>query len=404
MTADELYGFCHNHRNIYCYGAGRYGRTLLVHLREKGLDLSAFLVTGQPAEKEILGKPVISVKDISFVEGDGVLLAVSSRFMESMKQELMRQGVREYVWVNENLLEEIEADTEFMECSSSRPYVNVLMYHRVAKEPCDTYGIVVSPEHFAEQMAYIAETFHAVRTEDDWSHIEKPSVAVTFDDGYADNFHNALPILEEYGIPVTFFVSTEHLGTDELFWWDILEGMFRVCRQGEVGLGNRKFDSENLQEAHSFLRCLLPEERSELLSDAMKHQDLPGDIWGRRALSIEELQQMSKSPLVTIGLHTVTHSSLSNEPESLQNHEIASSKARLEEIIGKKATVLSYPFGDYNEATLAILKECDIKKAFTVTGGVDFGKGKFEIPRNKVTDIDGKGMEKMLRRCHCLYA
>lgn len=403
MTADELYGFCHNHRNIYCYGAGRYGRTLLVHLREKGLDLSAFLVTGQPAEKEILGKPVISVKDISFVEGDGVLLAVSSRFMESMKQELMCQGVRDYTLVNENLLEEIEADTEFIECSSSRPHVNVLMYHRVAKEPCDTYGIVVSPEHFAEQMAYIAENFPVVRTEEDWSHIQEPSVAVTFDDGYADNFHNALPILEEYGIPATFFVSTEHLGTDELFWWDILEGMFRTCRQGGVCLGNRMFGSENLQEAHSFLRCLLPEERSAMLSEAMKHQDLPGDILRRRTLSIEELQQLSRSPLATIGVHTVTHSSLSHEPKSLQKYEIASSKARLEEIIGKKATVLSYPFGDYNETTLAILKECDVKKAFTVTGGVDFDKGKFEIPRNKVTDIDGKGMEKMLRRCRCLY-
>lgn len=404
MTADELYDFCHSHRNIYCYGAGRYGRTLLVHLREKGLDLAAFLVTGQPAEAEILGKPVKSVKDVSFAEGDGMLLAVSSRFMESMKQELMRHGVRDYAWVNENLLEEIEADTEFIEGSSSRPYVNVLMYHRVAKEPCDAYGIVVSPENFEEQMAYIAGKFPAVRTEGDWSHIQEPSVAVTFDDGYADNFHNALPVLEKYGIPATFFVSTEHLGTNELFWWDILEGLFRACRQGTVHLGNQKFDRENLQDAHSFLRGLLPDERSILLSEAVKYQDLPGDIMGRRALSLEELQQLSKSPLVTIGAHTVTHSSLSHEPESLQRQEIAASKARLEELIGKDVHVFSYPFGDYNEETRVILNECGIRKAFTVTSGLEFGKGKFEIPRNKVANITGKGLERLMRMCSCLYA
>lgn len=404
MTADELYDFCHSHRNIYCYGAGRYGRTLLVHLREKGLDLSAFLVTGQPAEAEILGKPVKSVKDISFAEGDGVLLAVSSRFMESMKQELMRHGVRDYAWVNETLLEEIEADTKFIECSSSRPYVNVLMYHRVAKDPCDAYGIVVSPENFAEQMAYIAENFSVVRTEDDWSHIQEPSVAVTFDDGYADNFHNAMPVLEKYDISSTFFVSTEHLGTNELFWWDVLEGMFRACRQGKICLGNRTFDKENLQAAHSFLRGLLPEERSALLCEAMKHQELSENIKGRRALSLEELQQLSESPLVTIGVHTVTHSSLSHEPKSLQRQEIATSKARLEELIGKGVHVLSYPFGDYNEETMVILNECGIKKAFTVTSGLEFGKGKFEIPRNKVANITDKGLERLMRMCCCLYA
>lgn len=403
MTADELYGFCHSHRRIYCYGAGRYGRTLLVHLREKGLDLSAFLVTGQPAEEEILGNPVRSVKDISLAEGDGVLLAISSRFMEEMKQELMHHGIRDYAVVDERLLKKIEVDTEFSDGSSAKPFVNVLMYHRVAKEPYDAYDIVVSPENFAEQMAYLAKNFLVVRTEDDWSHIQEPSVAVTFDDGYADNFHNALPVLEKYGIPATIFVSTEHLGTEELFWWDILEGMFRVCRQGKVCLGNQKFDKENLQEAHGFLRSLLPEERSVLLCEAMKHKELSEDIMGRRALSLEELQQLSKSPLVTIGVHTVTHSSLSHEPKDLQKKEIADSKARLEELIGKEATVLSYPFGDYDEETLAILNGCGIKKAFTVTGGLYLGKEVFEIPRNKVTDIDGKGLERLLRRCRCLY-
>lgn len=404
MTADELYGFCHSHRRIYCYGAGRYGRTLLVHLREKGLDLATFLVTGQPVEQEILGRPVRSVKDMSFVEGDGVLLAVSSRFMESMEQELIRRGICDYAWVDEKLLEDIEADTKFLECSSFRPFVNVLMYHRVAKEPYDAYGIVVSPEHFAEQMAYLAENFPVVRTEDDWSHIQEPSVAVTFDDGYADNFHNALPVLEKYGIPATFFVSTEHLGINELFWWDLLEGLFRACRRGTVHLGNQKFDRKNLQDAHSFLRGLLPDERSILLSEAVKYQDLPGDVRGRRALSLEELQQLSKSPLVTIGAHTVTHSSLSHEPESLQRQEIATSKARLEELIGKDVHVLSYPFGDYNDETMAILNECGIRKAFTVTSGLEFCKGKFEIPRNKVANITGKGLERLMRMCSCLYA
>lgn len=403
MTTEEIYSFCNSHTRIFCYGAGRYGRTLLVHLREKGLDLSAFLITGQPAEQKILGKPVRNVNDICFAEGDGVLLAVSSRFMEDMKQKLVSLGIQDYAVVDEELFEKIEGDTEFSDCSSDRPFVNVLMYHRVAKESCDSYDITVSPEHFADQMAYIARYFPVVRTEDDWSDIREPSVAVTFDDGYADNFHNALPVLEKYNIPATFFVSTENLGTNKLFWWDILEGIFRIRRQGAVRLGQREFSSKNLNEAHSFLRGMLPDKRAALLDEVTKHQELPGDIMERCVLSLKELRLLSESPLVTIGAHTITHSSLSHEPKALQMQEIAVSKTRLEEIIGKVVSVLSYPFGDYNEETIAILKECDIKKAFTVTGGLSFGSGGFEIPRNKVPDTDSKGLERIMRKCRCLY-
>lgn len=405
MTISDLHDFCRRHSKIFCYGAGRYGRTLWVHLQERGIDIEAFLITGEPPDDDVLGKPVRSIHEMTFAKGDGVILAISSRFIGAMQRELALQGVQEYAIVDERLLEEIESATEFSHCLSKVPYINVLMYHRVAEESRDSYEITVSPGNFAEQMAYLNENFPVLRFDDEWERITKPSVVVTFDDGYADNFHNALPVLERYNIPVTFFVSTEHLGTNDLFWWDILDGLFSACLDGSIRLGNRQFNRNELKAANSFLRKMLPEKRNDIIDEAMrKATELPKTISKRRILSIKELKQLSESSLVTIGAHTVTHSSLSHEPKTVQEWEIKASKRRLEDIIGRELSVFSYPFGDYNEETLSILKDCGIKKACTVAGGLYSRNDFFRIPRNKVLNVNGREFEKFMEKCYCIYA
>ena len=103
--------------------------------------------------------------------------------------------------------------------------VVVLCYHRVTSRPSDINSIIVSPDNFRAQMGYLKRNFRIVRFEENWEHLDKPAVAVTFDDGYADNLTVALPILEEMGIPATFFISTGNIGTRDEFWWDALERM-----------------------------------------------------------------------------------------------------------------------------------------------------------------------------------
>ena len=107
---------------------------------------------------------------------------------------------------------------------------------------------------------------------------------------------------------------------------------------------------------------------------------------GNRALTVEELRQMSQSPCITIGGHTITHNMLSAEPEDIQRHEIVGSKARLEEILEKPVTTFSYPFGaerDYTEKTVDIVKTAGyIKAATTSVGLVDERVSSMLIPRN----------------------
>ena len=101
----------------------------------------------------------------------------------------------------------------------------ILLYHRVTDLSDDPEMLAVSPGNFRHHMEFLKQQFPIVRFEEDWSDLKKPAVAITFDDGYADNALEALPILEEVGIPATFFVSTGNLGTNHEFWWHRLENI-----------------------------------------------------------------------------------------------------------------------------------------------------------------------------------
>ena len=89
----------------------------------------------------------------------------------------------------------------------------------------DMNAIAVSPTNFRAQIDYLKKNFPIVRFEENWDTVQKPAIAITFDDGYADNLTEALPILREAEVPATFFISTEHLGVGGEFWWDALERM-----------------------------------------------------------------------------------------------------------------------------------------------------------------------------------
>jgi hypothetical protein len=102
--------------------------------------------------------------------------------------------------------------------------VSILCYHRVDDRLKD--NVTLGLEHFNQQIALLKRHYQVVRAdaivrgEIDRSS-DRPIVAVTFDDGYLDNYTNADPILKKHGVPATFFVSTGIVDTDLEFQHDI---------------------------------------------------------------------------------------------------------------------------------------------------------------------------------------
>ena len=284
--------------------------------------------------------------------------------------------------------------------------VVVLVYHRITSLSSDPQLLAVAPANFLAHMKHLKSKYNLVRFEDDWSNVEKPSVAVTFDDGYADNLIEALPILEEIEVPATFFISSGNLDTMREYWWDELERIIL----GERDLPERfsLVDSNFRQNWPTASPASRETFYQQLLSLMMQLNPARREEWliqlrqwaqvgekGReayRSMTGDELKFLARSEWVTIGAHTVTHTPLSVLPKEKQREEILSSKLQLETLIGKEIKTFSYPFGrkkDYDRASIHLCREAGfIKAASNFPGQVHRWTDQYQLPRHLVRNWD----------------
>ncbi|MCF6217831.1 MAG: polysaccharide deacetylase family protein [Gammaproteobacteria bacterium] len=184
--------------------------------------------------------------------------------------------------------------------------VVVLLYHRVDDNFRDS--VTVGVGQFDRQMEIIKRCYPVISIEDIINdnlpgYTSQPLVAVTFDDGYLDNYKNAMPILLKHQIPAAFFVSTGIVGTDNGFAHDI----------------------EKINRA------------------------LPNMTW-------EQVEQMHQLDF-TIGSHTVSHINCAKDDKDLVIAELIKSKEDLEDRLSLSEMIFAYPFGKKNDITPDILEE-----------------------------------------------
>jgi peptidoglycan/xylan/chitin deacetylase (PgdA/CDA1 family) len=284
----------------------------------------------------------------------------------------------------------------------------ILLYHRVTRLDADPWRLAVSPTNFASQMAALkhhADLLPLEALADGLRTGQLPPrpVAVTFDDGYADNLHEAKPVLEQYAIPATFFLSTRYLGAHREFWWDELELL--LLQPGglprELGLSVRGQSLRwQLGEATRWNQSDVARWRAwcawhdaptprhaiyskiwELLVPlpAMQRDQVLRELrsWAQvdpivrpthRALSWLEATQLGESPYAQIGSHAMSHTALSGLSPVEQRGEIEGSKSTLERSLGCVVSTFSYPFGQashYTEQTVSCVGEAGFSCACT---------------------------------------
>jgi peptidoglycan/xylan/chitin deacetylase (PgdA/CDA1 family) len=305
------------------------------------------------------------------------------------------------------------------------------MYHRVVELPSDPQLMCVSPRHFAEHMEVLRKyarpvplQYLAQQLRNDL--LPPRSVVVTLDDGYADNLFNARPVLEGCGVPASVFVTAGHLENRVEFWWDELDRLLlqpgtlptdlHVTLRGRThrwlmdGAANYTDDasqrdgdwhierSDDPSPRHYAYRSLYrllhgasPRDR-QLMLDQLRRQARATCTprTSHRTLTTDELTQLSSSPLISIGSHTVTHPVLARLTPSEQRSEIQGSKDFLEAIVGKPIASFAYPHGSWTAATVGIVRDAQFSCACSSqSDAVWANANRFQLPRIVVRDWDG---------------
>lgn len=181
------------------------------------------------------------------------------------------------------------------------------------------------------------------------------SLSITFDDGYADNYTVALPILRKFNAPATFFVASGFLDGGRM-WNDSIieacrhlpEGRFETGEEvtRDVALGDWGSRRAAAQRLIGAWKHLPPESRQQHVDRfAALADDLPNDLM----MTTEQLRDLADTSGVTIGGHTISHPILASLDNSQARSEIEGGKRSLEEKLQREISVFAYPNGKYGQ-------------------------------------------------------
>jgi peptidoglycan/xylan/chitin deacetylase (PgdA/CDA1 family) len=227
----------------------------------------------------------------------------------------------------------------------------------------------------------------SIRDPDRWK------VAITLDDGYQNNLSLAVPVFERFEVPVTWFVSTKFIESDELPWWDLVDFMLHEVQSTlkiETKDTEHIFDlSKTQDQTHFRLQCRnwFQKAPSEIANHVRAQiedsvgEKLPQNAFGTR----REVIEASQSSLLTLGGHTVSHPNLASLPASEARLEIREGKEKLETWTSQSIRWFAYPYGGrehWNDRTKQIIREEEFDGAVTTHRAyADQGADQFEVPR-----------------------
>lgn len=290
---------------------------------------------------------------------------------------------------------------------------SVLLYHRVCRLDNDYLLLSVTPDNFYEQINFLKRDCRILTAEEFREIIIKRkrfpprSVLLTFDDGYADNYYNAMPVLEALDVQAIFFISTGFVDKQVEFWWDKLENI--IIQNGqrikEINFNGFYVKMESLKDGvdafnkiFPVLRNLNVADRGKLINEWAAKASLNLDRDAYRPMTWEELKQFKDSSSVVIGGHTVNHPSLGALSIPEQRFEIESSKKELERHLNTRIYYFSYPFGqayDYTKNSKEICKDAGYEIAFAnYPDRVTIISNRYSLPRFVIRDWNLSEFEK----------
>ena len=294
---------------------------------------------------------------------------------------------------------------QLLKLTNGRPFrslysgkVQILMLHRIVSEfgenRIDNDGIELTEEYLDYLIRfYIKKGLIPISINELQTILKEKNnkryVIFTFDDGYHDNLEKALPIFEKYNVPFAVYISTDFITRKQFAWWYFIEDVIRSNNKVEyLYNGQQKTAAiERKEQKDAFfiaLRDMIQKDPSTLVALLDKYKpDMT--VYHNLFLNADQLIQLSKHSLVTIGSHSISHPSLAKITDEQSYNEIYKSKLELEKIIEKKVCHFSYPFGtrnDVSEREMDHVKKAGYTTALTTSyGDIYPNSNLFNLPR-----------------------
>lgn len=283
----------------------------------------------------------------------------------------------------------------------------ILMYHRILPDkkskPSVQPGMYVTTGTFERQIQYLVSNFNVVRLSeifsDDKFNIKKslnfkPRLAVTFDDGWLDNYEQAYPLLKKYDVPATIFLPTSFIGTGKWFWTDLISNLIHYCYTNGTDLipvnsipdavvwrstleeVKNEYDKQ-LETIIDKLKSHSTDSIGKLIQDLSNfHQYDPTPNY-RAFINWDEVGEMAESGLIEFGSHSHSHEILTNI--SIDKIKVELNRSKLEinshKIPNNKTLAFCYPNGNSNQSIRKAVQKAGYSMAVTTKLGWNFSDG-----------------------------
>jgi len=249
----------------------------------------------------------------------------------------------------------------------TEPRLWIMMYHRILPRHDPRYikeepGMIVEPNTLKLHLQVLREEFTLISL-NEWVErrnsgrpLPEKACAITFDDGWLDNYEYAFPVLAHAGVPATLFAVSDMIGTREAFWPNRMVRLLQQPADQRDSIpwlkklsGSQPMDSEVSAQVIYSLKDHPDHELIDLIEAAEQSLGLTPDP-NPALMDWQQLREVSDNELFDVGSHTSHHFRLNADldPDIMQQ-EIVNSKNRLEQELNRPVNLFCYPNGDYTE-------------------------------------------------------
>ncbi|MBI2857827.1 MAG: polysaccharide deacetylase family protein [Chloroflexi bacterium] len=248
--------------------------------------------------------------------------------------------------------------------------VAIVMYHRIDRPTHYPWSLTpIVPEEFEREIRYLCRRFRVISLEElsaalsGHGALPQNAAVITIDDGYRDVYLNGYPVLKEYNVPATIFLTTGHIDCPRLFWWDEVSYVIHNARAdsldaGELGSYHLRAGDDRPALARAIIRGLkkLPgQEKDQLIERLVASSGvvIPSGLAEEMVMSWDEVREMRASG-IQFGAHTVNHPILTRVPIAVARREILDSKHRIEEELNCPVKTFCFPNGEPDDSSAEI--------------------------------------------------